>query len=78
VLLESGNGAAFDAPADIGRIRIGTDGPLNDTAGLFARRYDATPGSAYLLRPDGYIAARFKHPTLPAIEQAVARASSRA
>jgi len=78
VLLESSNGAACNAPADIGQIRIGTDAPLNDSAGLFARRYDATPGSAYLLRPDGYVAARFKHPTRPAIEQAVARASSRA
>jgi 3-(3-hydroxy-phenyl)propionate hydroxylase len=78
VLLESSNGAACDAPGDIGRIRIGTDAPLNDTAGLFARRYDATPGSAYLLRPDGYVAARFRHPTPAAIEQAVARASGRA
>jgi len=78
VLLESSNGAACDAPGDIGRIRIGTDAPLNDTAGLFERRYDATPGSAYLLRPDGYVAARFRHPTPAAIEQAVARASGRA
>src|SRR5207302_4852949 len=69
VLLESSNGAACDAPGGIGRIRIGADAPLNDTAGLFTRRYDATPGSAYLLRPDGYVAARFRHPTLPAIEQ---------
>ncbi len=78
VLLESSNGAACDAPGDIGRIRIGADAPLSDTAGLFARRYDATPGSAYLLRPDGYVAARFRHPTPAAIEQAVARASGRA
>jgi 3-(3-hydroxy-phenyl)propionate hydroxylase len=42
VLLENSNGAACDAPGDIGRIRIGTDAPLNDTAGLFVRRYDAT------------------------------------
>jgi 3-(3-hydroxy-phenyl)propionate hydroxylase len=48
---------------------------LNDCSGLFARRYDATPGSAYLLRPDGYVAARFKHPTPVVIEQALARAS---
>jgi len=78
VLLESSNGAACDAPGGIGRIRIGADAPLNDTAGLFTRRYDATPGSAYLLRPDGYVAARFRHPTLPAIEQAMVRASGRA
>jgi 3-(3-hydroxy-phenyl)propionate hydroxylase len=77
VLLESANRAAFDAPRDISRIRVGTGAPLNDHAGLFARRYDATPGSAYLLRPDGYVAARFKHPTPAAVESAMARASGR-
>jgi 3-(3-hydroxy-phenyl)propionate hydroxylase len=78
VLLESANGAAFDAPRDIGRIRIGTDAPLNDSTGLFARRYDTTPGSAYLLRPDGYVAGRFRQPTPAAIDTAMARASGRA
>jgi 3-(3-hydroxy-phenyl)propionate hydroxylase len=77
VLLESANGAVFDAPRGIGRIRVGSDAPLHDHAGWFARRYDATPGSAYLLRPDGYVAARFRHPTPAALEQAVARASGR-
>src|ERR1700681_1247005 len=78
VLMESSNGAACDAPGDIGRICIGAGAPLNDSTGLFARRYDATPGSAYLLRPDGYVAARFRHPTPGAIGSAMARASGRA
>jgi 3-(3-hydroxy-phenyl)propionate hydroxylase len=78
VLLESANAAAFDAPGGVGRIHVGSDAPLSDPGGLFARRYDATSGSAYLLRPDGYVAARFKHPTPAGIESALARASGRA
>jgi 3-(3-hydroxy-phenyl)propionate hydroxylase len=77
VLLESANGATFEAPPRVGQIRVGAGAPMNDPAGLFARRYDATTGSAYLLRPDGYVAARFKHPTPAAIEAAMARASGR-
>ena len=48
-----------------------------DEAGLFAQRYDATPGTAYLLRPDGYVAARFRHPTYGALDAALARAAAR-
>jgi 3-(3-hydroxy-phenyl)propionate hydroxylase len=75
VLIASADGTASDVPRGVGHLRVGADAPLNDCSGLFARRYDATPGSAYLLRPDGYVAARFKHPTPVAIEQALARAS---
>lgn len=77
VLFESVDGAALDAPAGVGHLRIGKDAPLRDQSGVFARRYDASPGSAYLLRPDGYVAARFKRPTRPAIEAALQRASGR-
>jgi 3-(3-hydroxy-phenyl)propionate hydroxylase len=75
VLVERANGAALEAPAGVGHLRIGGEAPLRDPAGSLAARYDATPGSAYLLRPDGYVAARFRHPTRGAIEAAVARAS---
>jgi 3-(3-hydroxy-phenyl)propionate hydroxylase len=75
-LLEFCNGAVLNAPDDIGRIRVGGDQGLSDTAGLAAARYDATPGTAYLLRPDGYIAARFRHPTRAAVEAALSRASA--
>ena len=75
VLLESGNGSALD-PLDCHCISIGPDAPLRDTSGLFAKRYDASDGSAYLLRPDGYVAARFRHPTLPVVQAAIARASA--
>ena len=75
-LLEFCNGAALDAPEGLGRIRIDGDDGLSDTAGLAAARYDATPGAAYLLRPDGYIAARFRHPTRSALEAALSRAGA--
>jgi 3-(3-hydroxy-phenyl)propionate hydroxylase len=71
--LEFGNGAAPDMPGGLGVIRIGADG-LVDTEGLAGARYDAEPGTSYLLRPDGYVAARFRHPTRTAIEAALSRA----
>jgi 3-(3-hydroxy-phenyl)propionate hydroxylase len=77
VIVETPNGVALDLPQGIGHIRIGATAPLVDHAGLFAKRYDATPGSAYLLRPDGYVAARFRHPTPAAVQTAVARACGR-
>lgn len=77
-LLECANGAAVDVPAGVAHLRIGENAPLRDAAGLFTKRYDATPGSAYLLRPDGYVAARFRHPTPMALTAALARASGRA
>jgi 3-(3-hydroxy-phenyl)propionate hydroxylase len=73
-LLAFANGAAVDCPDDVPVISIGR-GEFSDTAGLVAMRYDARPGTAYLLRPDGYVAARFRHPTRSAIEAALVRAS---
>jgi 3-(3-hydroxy-phenyl)propionate hydroxylase len=73
-LLEFSNGGALDVPGDVAVIRIGGGG-LSDADGLVGQRYDAEPGAAYLLRPDGYVAARFRHPTRAAIDAAVARAS---
>jgi len=73
--LEFGNGAATEAPEGVSVIRIdGADGFV-DSEGLAAARYDAEPGTAYLLRPDGYVAARFRHPTRTALDAALARAS---
>jgi 3-(3-hydroxy-phenyl)propionate hydroxylase len=73
-LLEFSNGKAIDVPDDIARIRIGGDG-LSDPDGIAGERYDAEPGTAYLLRPDGYVAARFRSPTRAALDAALARAS---
>jgi 3-(3-hydroxy-phenyl)propionate hydroxylase len=74
-LLEFSNGAATDLPKDVGVIRIGSDRGLVDSDRLAVARYDAEPGTAYLLRPDGYVAARFRHPTRQALEAALARAA---
>ena len=73
-LLAFANGAAVDAPDGVGVIRIGGSDGLSDPEGLAATRYDAEPGTAYLLRPDGYVAARFRYPTRSALDAALARA----
>jgi len=73
-LLEFGNGASVAAPEGLGAIRIGGQDGFVDRDGLATARYDAEPGTAYLLRPDGYVAARFRHPTRDALEAALARA----
>jgi 3-(3-hydroxy-phenyl)propionate hydroxylase len=73
-LLEFGNGAAADVPEGLETLRIADDG-FADPEGLAGARYDAEPGTAYLLRPDGYVAARFRHPTRPALDAALARAA---
>lgn len=73
-LLSFNNGAAIDAPDGVKGIRIGGEGGLADPSGLAAKRYGAEPDTAYLLRPDGYVAARFRHPTREAIATALSRA----
>lgn len=73
-LLQFANGQAVTTPDGVGVIRVGAGEALTDSSGLLAKRYDAAPGTAYLLRPDGYVAARFRHPTRAALETALSRA----
>jgi 3-(3-hydroxy-phenyl)propionate hydroxylase len=47
---------------------------LHDTQGLAGQRYDARPGTAYLLRPDQHIAARWRRPTNAKVHAALIRA----
>jgi 3-(3-hydroxy-phenyl)propionate hydroxylase len=57
-LLYVRNGATPVPPDGIKLTVIGDD--LKDTHGHFARRFDATPGAAYLLRPDQHLCARWR------------------
>jgi 3-(3-hydroxy-phenyl)propionate hydroxylase len=47
---------------------------LLDGEGLAAARYDARPGTAYLLRPDQHVCARWRAPTEATVRAALARA----
>ena len=75
VLLQSDIGAEI---AGCPAIRIGKSAPLRDSSDQFAKRYDVSNGAAYLLRPDGYVAARFKKPTAALVRAAIARACGQA
>jgi 3-(3-hydroxy-phenyl)propionate hydroxylase len=59
-------------PGSLQLIRIGRD--VVDEAGLFQQRYDAEPGSAFLVRPDQHLCARFRRLEAPALKAAVERA----
>ncbi|WP_316196889.1 FAD-dependent oxidoreductase [Bradyrhizobium sp. SZCCHNS3053] len=74
-LLSFADGEAIDVPDDVGVVSIGGPNGLADGEGFAGKRYGAEPGTSYLLRPDGYVAARFRHPRRAAIAAAVARAS---
>ncbi len=76
-LLTFKNGAPPQAaPEGVCRLRIGDD--LIDPDGLLARRLDATPGAAYLLRPDLHLCARWRSFDRGKIAAARDRAKGRA
>jgi len=49
----------------------------HDVKGRVRERYDLTPGSCYLIRPDQHVAARWRHFDAEAVSQALARATFR-
>jgi 3-(3-hydroxy-phenyl)propionate hydroxylase len=53
---------------------LAIDGDLSDPEGCAARRYGARPGSAYLIRPDQHICARWRMPDADGVSAALARA----
>ncbi|MBE7419529.1 MAG: FAD-dependent oxidoreductase [Ideonella sp.] len=48
---------------------------VTDVRGIAARRFDALPGTAYLLRPDQHVAARWRVFDAAAVRAALARAT---
>jgi len=51
---------------------------LEDPRGIAAQRYDAKPGTVYLLRPDQHVAARWRSLDAAKVKAAIARATCNA
>lgn len=51
---------------------------IQDSRGVFALRYDAKPGTLYLVRPDQHVAARWRRLDPARVRAAVARATGNA
>ncbi|MDE2575796.1 MAG: FAD-dependent oxidoreductase [Rhodospirillales bacterium] len=60
-----------------GRTHAGGETVLEDAAGLLAARYDARPGTTYLLRPDQHVCARWREFDPARVAAALARATAR-
>ncbi|WP_245214540.1 FAD-dependent oxidoreductase [Roseomonas indoligenes] len=58
-------------------VRVVNVTPGEDAQGLAARRYDARPGTAYLIRPDQHVCARWRRLNPAKLRAAVDRATAR-
>lgn len=52
--------APCDVESGISIVAIGDAGTHRDPSGLCTQRYDASPGTVYLIRPDTHVAARWR------------------
>ena len=68
-------GAVRHMPDGIRRTVIGED--FFDRTGIFTQRFDATPGAAYLVRPDQHLCARWRRFDAGKVAAAHARALGR-
>ncbi len=67
--------ASFSEDLDIPCTLICVGKDIGDSKGLLALRYDGKPGTTYLIRPDQYIAARWRNFDTHAINGALKRAT---
>jgi 3-(3-hydroxy-phenyl)propionate hydroxylase len=75
-LLYVKDGARPNVPEGLRLTVIGED--LIDRDGIFAGRFDAAPGSAFLLRPDHHLCARMRRYDGSRVREALARAKGAA
>ena len=69
-------------PAGVAGLMVGHEGPApagwaarHDREGLLEQRYDGREGTAYLIRPDRYVAARWRWPDAMVLAAALRRAA---
>ncbi|WP_114972631.1 FAD-dependent oxidoreductase [Rhodoferax ferrireducens] len=66
--------AVAEADPSVKLVRIA----LNKSHALAAQRYDARPGTVYLLRPDHHVCARWRQPDIQAVRAALDHALAKA
>ena len=73
LLVSATHGETIDATLKVPELTV-----LVDTKGVAARRYDAKPGTAYLIRPDQHVTARWRSVDAARVNAALARATCNA